>query len=236
MGSVGLSFENAGPSRSPGPSTLSSARRGSTLNVITESESMAPFAATMSRVNSEDHCFSPTENDTTPLTDPQFLQPISGAPASASTGFRHDRSMSRLGDDLPSAEAGSRPRSTYSTRSMSRSLSVSGSASPLSRAGTMMKKMSQRVVNLSNKPEIVKQSIRRQPSTRQARLKEPPSFPALVNLAPDEPETPLKKTRSTVVAIGTEPEDWHQHPWNHHPRARSVLATNVLSICSIVFY
>ena len=212
VGSVGLSFENAGPSRSPGPSTSSSARRSSTLNVITESESMAPFSATMSRVDSEDHCFSPAENDRTPLTDPQFLQPMSGAPASASTGFRHDRSMSRLGDDLPNVEAGSRPRSTYSTRSMSRSLSVSGSASPLSRAGTMVKKMSQRVVNLSNEPEIVEQSIRRQPSTRQARLEGPPSFPALVEYAPDEPGTPLEKTRSTVVAIGTDPNDWHQHP------------------------
>ena len=212
MGSVGLSFENAGPSRSPGPSTSSSARRGSTLNVITESESMAPFAATMSRVDSEDRCFSPTETDTTPLTDPQFLQPMSGAPASASTGFRHDRSMSRLGDDLPNAEAGLRPRSTYSTRSMSRSLSVSGSASPLSRAGTIVRKMSQRVVNLSNEPEIVEQSIRRQPSTRQARLEGPPSFPALVDFAPDEPGTPLEKTGSTIVAIGTDPDDWHQHP------------------------
>lgn len=212
MGSVGLSFENAGPSRSPGPSTSSSARRGSTLNVITESESMAPFTTTMSRVDSEDHYFSPAENDTTPLTDPQFLQPMSGAPASASTGFRHDRSMSRLGDDLPNAEAGSRPRSTYSTRSMSRSLSVSGSASPLSRAGTMVRKMSQRVVNLSNEPEIVEQTIRRQPSTRQARLEGPPSFPALVDFGPDEPGTPLEKTRSTVVAVGTEPDDWHQHP------------------------
>ena len=212
MGSVGLSFENAGPSRSPGPSTTSSARRGSTLNVITESDSTVPFAVPMTRVDSEETYMSPTENDTTPLTDSRFLQPMSGVPASASTGLRHDRSMSRLGDDLPNAEAGLRPRSTYSTRSMSRSLSVSGSTSPLSRAGTMVKKMSQRVVNLSNEPEIVEQSIRRQPSTRQARLEGPPSFPALVDFAPDEPGTPMEKNHSTVVAIGREPDEWHQRP------------------------
>ena len=211
MGSVSLTFESASPSRSPGPST-SSARRGSTLNVITESESTAPYAAPISRIESEENYFSPTENDRTPLTDPRFLQPMSGAPASASTGLRHDRSMSRLGDDLPSAEAGLRPRSTYSTRSISRSLSVSSSASPLSRAGTMVKKMSQRVVNLSNEPEIVEQSIRRQQSTRQARLEGPPSFPALVDFAADEPGTPLEKTQSTVVAIGREPDDWQQQP------------------------
>lgn len=212
MGSVGLSFENAGPSQSPGPSTTSSARRGSTLDVITESESTAPFVAPITRVDSEENYSSPTENDRTPLTDPRFLQPMSGAPAASSTALRHDRSMSRLGDDLSSAEAGLRPRSTYSTRSMSRSLSVSGSASPLSRAGTMVKKMSQRVVNLSNEPEIVEQSIRRQPSSRQARLEGPPSFPALVDFPSDEPGTPLEKRRSTVVAIGIEPDKEHQQP------------------------
>ena len=212
MGSVGLSFENAGPSRSPGPSTSSSARRGSTLNVITEAEFSNPFASSITRVDSEENYLSPTENDRTPLTDPRFLQPMSGAPASASTGLRHDRSTSRLGDDLSNAEAGLRPTSTYSTRSLSRSLSVSSSLSPLSRAGTMVKKMSQRVVNLSNEPEIVEQSIRRQPSTRQARLEGPPSFPALVDFAPDESRIPLEKTQSTVVTVGQEPEYLRRHP------------------------
>ena len=212
MGSVGLSFEPAGPSISPGNSTTSSARRASNLNVITENESAAPFQTPVTRVDSEDNYFSPTENDTTPLTDPRFLQPMSGGPASASSGLRHDRSMSRLGDDLPNAEAGLRPPSTYSTRSMSRSLSVSSSASPLSRAGTIVKKMSQRIVNLSNEPEIIDQIIRRQPSTRQARLEGPPSFPALVDFGPHEPGTPLEKTRSRVVAVGQEPDDRRPQP------------------------
>ena len=211
MGSVGLSFENTAPAPSPGPSTTSSARRGSTLNVINETDFSNPFTSSITRVDSEEQYFSPTENDTTPLTDRRLLQPMSGVPASASTGWRHDRSKSRLGDDLPTAEAGLRPPSTYSTGSGSGRRS-SGSTSPLSRAGTIVRKMSQRVVNLSNEPEIVEQSIRRQPSTRQARLEGPPSFPALVDYAPNEPRTPLEKTHSTVVAIGREPDDWHQHP------------------------
>ena len=211
MGSVGLSFENTAPTPSPGPSTTSSARRGSTLNVINETEFSNPFTSPITRVDSEEQYFSPTENDTTPLTDRGHLQPMSGVPASASTGWRHDRSKSRLGDDLPTAEAGLRPPSTYSTGSGS-GLRSSGSISPLSRAGTMVRKMSQRVVNLSNEPEIVEQSIRRQPSTRQARLEGPPSFPALIDYAPNEPRTPLEKTHSTVVAIGKEPDDLHQHP------------------------
>ena len=211
MGSVGLSFESTAPAPSPGPSTSSSARRGSTLNVINETDFSNPFASSITRVDSEEQYFSPTENDTTPLTERRLLQPMSGVPASASTGWRHDRSRSRLGDDLPTAEAGLRPPSTYSTGSGSGRRS-SGSISPLSRAGTMVRKMSQRVVNLSNEPEIVEQSIRRQPSTRQARLEGPPSFPALVDYTPNEPRTPLEKTHSTVLAIGREPDDWHQYP------------------------
>lgn len=212
MGSVGLSLDPTGPSSSPAPSGLSSGRRTSTLNVITESDT--PFGPSATRTDSEENYFSPTGNDTTPLTDHRFLQPISGAPASASSGQRHDRSTSRLGDDLPNLEAGIRPPSTYSAKSMNRSLSVSGSASPLTRAGTIMRKMSQRVVNLSNEPEIVEQSIRRQPS-RDARLDAPPSFPAYIDYDNDEsrgPLSPSEKNRSVVVALGQEPEHFRQLP------------------------
>lgn len=218
MGSVGLTFDDPGPphSRPPAPSTLVSGRprRESTLNVITETDATTPFTAPLTRTDTDENYFSPADNDMTPLADSRYLQPISGAPASASSGSRHDRSTSRLGDDLNNAEAGLRPPSTYSARSMSRSLSVSGAASPLSRAGTVMRKMSQRVVNLSNEPEIVEQSIRRQPS-RDARLEAPPSFPEYVDYGNAEPGTssaPFEKTRSLVVAVGQEPDDWRQHP------------------------
>ena len=212
MGSVGLSFDPSGPSRSPAPSSQASGRRGSTLNVITEDTT--PFGASITRTDTEENYFSPTENDTTPLTDTRFLQPMSGAPASASSGQRHDRSTSRLGDDLPNLEAGLRPASTYSAKSISRSLSVSGSASPLLRAGTIVRKMSQRVVNLSNEPEIVEQSIRRQPS-RDARLEAPPSFPAYIEYGNDESGTafsPLEKSRPTITAVGQEPETFKRQP------------------------
>lgn len=215
MGSVGLSFDNAGPppARSPAPSTLVSGRRGSTLNVITESDAIIPPPTPITRIDTEENYFSPIEDDMAPLTDPRFLQPMSGVPASASSRSRHTRSTSRLGDDLNNAEAALRPPSAYSARSMSRSSSVSGAASSLSRAGTMMRKMSQRVVNLSNEPEIVEQSIRRQPS-RDARLEAPPSFPEYIDYGGEEPgdsSRPLEKSRSLVVAVGQEPDDWKQH-------------------------
>ncbi|KAI4214540.1 MAG: hypothetical protein LQ351_002957 [Letrouitia transgressa] len=191
VGSVGLNFESAGPSRSPLSAT--SGKRASTLDVITETEGLSnPLRHTTS--DSEENYFSPTDNDQTPLTDPTYLQPISGAQASSPLGQRHNRQGSRLGDDLPNLEAGLRPSSTYSSKSLHRTLSTSGAASPLTRAGTIMRKMSQRVVNLSNEPDPVEQSIRRQPETREANLEGPPSFPAMDVYAHDEQQ----KTPPTV--------------------------------------
>lgn len=209
MGSVGLSFESLGSSKRPAISGASSAR-ASTLNIIAEGDGVAPFFHPDHHTpneNDNDNFFSPTD-DSTPLTDSRYLQPISGAQAPTLSGQRHDRQNSafsfqersspgsRLGDDLPNAEAGGLHRSgtralrrlsSQSLKSASRSLSVSAATSPLSRAGSMVRKMSQRVVNLTNEPEIVEQTIRRQPSSKQARLDEPPSFPAMVEYAHDEP-------------------------------------------------
>ena len=60
----------------------------------------------------------------------------------------------------------------------------------------MVRKMSQRVVNLSNEPELVEQSIRRKSSLKQARLDEPPLLPAIEAYASDRPPTifaPIEK-------------------------------------------
>ena len=185
MGSVGLSFEPAGSSQLPLPATPSAEGRGSSLGMVTETEDVSLLTKPTMRFTSEDDdYFSLTENDRTPLTDQRYLQPISGSQLPTPSGQRHERQGSRLGDDLPTVEAGlRRPLSTHSARSLSRSLSLSTAGSPLSRAGSMMRKMSQRVVNLSNDPDYVEPTIRRRPSTttssREARLEEPPSFPAM---------------------------------------------------------
>lgn len=218
MGSMGLSFSNPSPSNRPAISGGSS-RRGSTLDIIAERDDVSPFSHpihSVSNENNQENYFSPTD-DSTPLADTRYLQPISGAQVSSPSGQRHDRQnsafsfqeryspSSRLGDDLPNAEAGlhrsgSRAFSRLSSQSMlspNRSLSVSATTSPLSRAGSMVRKMSQRVVNLSNEPEVVvEQSLRRQPSIKQARLEGPPSFPAMPEYAHDEPSrTPqIEKT------------------------------------------
>ncbi|KAI9758157.1 MAG: hypothetical protein M4579_003190, partial [Chaenotheca gracillima] len=158
--------------------------------------------------------FTPFDSDSAPLTDQRHLQPMAGREPSPD-GQDHDRSSFQsvrfsnagspggmLGDDLHTAEAGLRPsRGTTLGRSGSgsgrqRSLSPSAANSPLHRASSMVRKMSQRIVNLSNEPEIIEQSIRRNASARQARMTEPPSLPAMTSHAHDEPsniDSPLEK-------------------------------------------
>ncbi len=206
----GIVFEPARPSRSStGPPPPS--KRSSTLGIITESESDPVFPNPMRPVLSEteENYMSPQENDRTPLTDSRFLQPISGASAS---GQRHTRDGSRLGDDLLNAEAGLRPPSTYSSRPLSRSFSTSSAISPLTRAGTMVRKMSQRVVNLSNEPDPVEPHVRRQPENRQGTLEGPPSFPAMDAYAHDERSSPppqVEKARPHASSSQVQ-EDWQQ--------------------------
>ena len=198
---MGLSLFNT-----PSPSSSSvlenrSSARASTLDIIAETETMSPSSESVHQ--DEISGYFPPTDDSTPLNDPRYLQPISGNPP----GQRHDRQNSqfsfqegssrgsRLGDDLPNGEGslGRSPSSalqrpsSYGGRSAIRTLSISATASPLSRAGSMMRKMSQRVVNLSNEPEVIEQSIRRQPSSKRARLEEPPSLPAMNEYAHDEP-------------------------------------------------
>ena len=201
MGSVGLSFTITGPSTSSVLENGSSAR-ASALGPITETEPISPSSQSAHHLPLDDESsgYFPQTDDSTPLNDPRYLQPISGN----TSGQRHDRQNSqnsqfspgsRLGDDLPNGEgsvgrspSSALPRPSSYSGTSARTLSISATASPLSRAGSMMRKMSQRVVNLSNEPEIVEQSIRRQPSGKHARLEEPPSFPAMTEYAHDEPQ------------------------------------------------
>ncbi|KAF2484444.1 Ion transport protein-domain-containing protein [Neohortaea acidophila] len=131
------------------------------------------------------------EDDTLPLTD----APRSGSRITASDGpstppgQRHDRSRgfgsalsvrfvggpspsrspsgSMLGDDLRASDTESRePRLGRSGSSRKRSLSPASAESRLWRTGTMLRKMSQRVVNVSNEgvDALVSRSMKRRPS------------------------------------------------------------------------
>lgn len=157
------------------------------------------------RSTSEDHgYFSPVYDDTARLTATQHLQPISGAATSASS--QADRSsfqsvrflspgdtspMARDSENLGHAEAAM--GSLRDSGGRKRSLSPGQIASPLNRAGTIMRNMSQRVVNVSNDSQVAERTLHRK-STIKARLQEPPSFPALPEYATDGPTSPSPST------------------------------------------
>lgn len=237
MTSVGLSFDSPPPALPMStPPAIVRTRSG----LVTDDESISSFSRP-ERIESNDSetYFSPTETDTTPLTDRQHLQPISGASGSTPRGQRHDRQSlqsvhfedgtspgSRLGDDLPNLETGlSRKQSASesgiqrmpSYESRARSLSPSVSQSPLSRAGSIVRMMSQRVVNLSHEPDVVESTIRRKSSLKHARLEGPPSFPAMPEYAHDEtndeptkPPRPIEKA-PPIVQDGQFPRQRWQH-------------------------
>lgn len=84
----------------------------------------------------------------------------------------HSRSGSRLGDELHDLEAhhvGHDPSSPSGSRSpSSRKRSISPTGSPLHRSATMLRKMSQRVVNVSHESELLERSLQRRPSAQSA--------------------------------------------------------------------
>lgn len=233
MGSVGLSFDNLspdlGPARPPVVTTTSASGR-TQLGIIAETEGVSPFTtrSIAESADEDEDYFSPQDTDRSPLTDHRFLQPISGSQLPNTPGQRHDRHSqqsvrsspgSMLGDDLPHVDHGRqvpgsnrslRRLSSQSTRSLTRSISSSAAASPLSAAGNIFRKMSQRVVNLSNEPEILEQ-IGRQPSIKLATLEGPPSFPAMTEYAHDDPldtpPPPVEKSEP-LIAVGKSKEKW----------------------------
>jgi len=130
--------------------------------------------------------FAP-ESDRAPLNNQDHLQPISGAQPSTPDGQRHDRSSfrtvsfsspdsrptgARLGDNLR-VDGRGLPPSTGRTRAHSYGVSLTPGSQPpgsrrpststaFSRAGSIVRAMSQRVVNLSGEAELIEESARRE--------------------------------------------------------------------------
>jgi hypothetical protein len=122
----------------------------------------------------DDNSYFASESDRIPLTDPNHQQPVSGTRASRTVSFSSPGPTyrdSRLGDDLQNIEAGLPPRESRSrghsfgnsltpeSRKISRSPST---ATAFSRAGSIVRAMSQRVVNLSGEAELIEESARRE--------------------------------------------------------------------------
>lgn len=167
----------------------------------------------LSRQESEDQGYFPASSyeDTARLTDSRNLQPISGVTPTATSPHR-DRAgsfqsvrfltpeattpVSKSGDDIGYLEAASRRESSARKRSLS-----PGDVSPLHRAGTIVRNMSQRVVNISSEPDIAERTMRRKSSLRHARLQEPPSLPVFPEYAHNDataPKSPMEKPPSPI--------------------------------------
>ena len=214
MGGLDFGPLTSGPSATYTPS-------GAPLNPIHEDTLTPSTSFPTPNEGEEDEYFSSRADDRAPLTDTRYLQPISGSQFSDAPGQPHDRDHRRvpsysnrmLGDDLPdrsftvgaSARRSLNRMSSLSIPSISRSLSTS--ASPLGTAGNMLRKVSQRVVNLSNEPEPIEPSTR-----RQATLDAPPSFPAMTEYAHDDlPATPAPLEKAPPLThVGVPRHKWQQ--------------------------
>ena len=161
------------------------------------------------------------DDDRAHLTNTKNIQAVDGAAPSTPAGQRHNRSVShsvrfatsdttpqgsRLGDDLGAMESGSvTPRSRSRRKSsISRSLSPSSAASPLARASTVVRQVSQRVVNLSNEQDVVEQEIRRRGSQRR-RDEDEHSTKSVEHR--DESPIPSEKS-APQTAVEPSPNDW----------------------------
>jgi hypothetical protein len=190
--------------------------------------------------------FSPgaaDEEDTQPLTDSSHLRPSTlAAPSTPDRGQGRQRSHSatltvrfppqsnrgrsgsdsRLGDDLQNLEAGRDSSSSKSGMSNSvrkRSLSPASLESPLARTGTMLRNMSQRVVNLSHEPKLVEQAIRRKSSVKTLdREDDVPPIPTISqngDMANDEEgpgRSPASEKAPSPIIPASDPSHTHGHP------------------------
>ena len=171
------------------------------------------------------------ESDTIPLTDaPRGGYPgtrwgsLLRTPDRERSSFQSVRlsdqgsPVSRLGDDLWATDAEDgrsrsqlRPRSG-STAARKASLSPSSAASSLQRAGTMVRKMSQRVINLSNEPEIVEQTIRKSSYIEEGRRHESHGIPTPTEepaAPPSFAPSPVEKA-APLAFVGRSQKHWQQ--------------------------
>jgi len=191
-------------------------------------DSVSPYGDGM---DEHQHSYFPSESDQVPLTDPASLQPMSGAQVSTPGPQRHDRTRSsfqsvtfdtpeysrgsRLGDDLEDPEAGNRSRGHSYGNSLTpdgrnRSRSPSNASGALFKAGSIVRAMSQRVVNLSGEAELIEASARREArrASERARQHSTPETADTIGSLSDESETRFQpKHKADPLAAGP---NYHQ--------------------------
>ena len=219
MGFEGFAGIDVGSSSIPRP-----IMSGTMESDMGDPDLMSPYAHPFS--DSNDTYFQHIDSDRIPLTDPNYLQPMSGAQNDSLSGQPHDRSSfqsvrfstpdaksrgSRLGDDLPGVEAqygnwhsrGNSYGDTLSPIDQRTSHSQSSAESPLSRAGSIMRAMSQRVVNLSNEPEPPEMVFRRKASVSDEMTSGGPHAMSIPNVdtyyQPERFSVPVEKDPARIL-------------------------------------
>lgn len=183
-------------------------------------EDASPYTSGINSVDGDDY-FAVTNDDQAPLTDSRYLQPISGTNFPDGGGQRHDRNHDRhnsfarstLGESIVEGGRNLASRSLnrmsqLSIPAMSRSLS--STPSPIGSASSVLRRMSQRVVNLSYEPEpaVPLSSARKSEST----FERPSLFPADTHYSREEYMhacPPLEKA-PPLTRVGEPQYKWQQ--------------------------
>lgn len=178
-GAVGLSVSNSGGNIASTPMTEQALRKFGSIPRIQTSDDLE--TSTIASLNDDGQLVQePSYSDTANLTNPKNIQPISGANnANLSRGRRRTNhgihfltpnwssTHNTNGNEPSNIEAGlngSIDAESRRSHSRDRSPSLAVGESTLLRAGTVVRKMSQRIVNLSNESELVEKSIRKKSS------------------------------------------------------------------------
>ncbi|KAB8339248.1 hypothetical protein FH972_022182 [Carpinus fangiana] len=191
----------------------------------------------------------PDDADTTPLTDRRHMQPMGRNSAPSPSSQRHDRSSfqsvrfdapvtpsrasrlgDRLGDDLAIAESSGVSPSSGSHR-RNRSGSNLSPGSRLQRASTIVRKMSQRVVNIASESDVVEDEIRQRRLDRQAEIegRRRPSASADSSEYPvDGAQSPIEKTPAAEATETQQdvPFDWRRHANPLRGRSLNIFPAN----------
>lgn len=174
-----------------------------------------------------------TDGDMLPLTDPSHLHASAALEPTTPIGQRGRGSFqsvrflspsgSRLGDDLHDPEAGTltpddHGRWSRSPNGSRRSISPGTAESPLSRAGHMMRKMSMRVVNLTNEADLVERDIRRKSSLNRHQLPRlNTDIPEFSGDGTASIKSPASEKVPSPVLKPAEPPPIHRGEHDHNP-------------------
>lgn len=178
-GAVGLSVFNSGGNIASAPMTEQALGKYGSIPRIQTSDDLE--TSTIASLNDDGQLIQESSySDTATLTNPRNIQPISGAnDANLPRGRRRtnhginfltpnwNSTHNASGNEPSNIEAGlhaSVDAESRRSHSRDRSPSLAVGESTLLRAGTVMRKMSQRIVNLSNESELVEKSIRKKSS------------------------------------------------------------------------